>query len=294
MRLISFIKNNKASAGVLSISQESVFPIDGYDDALTFLSAGEHSWAAVAKLAQHASRKELIPLSKVTLLSPLPRPGKIICIGVNYRDHAAETKLPLPKVPEVFAKFTSSIVGDGDQVVIPTATKQPDYEAEFGVVIGKTCHRAAAEDWQQYVFGYTIVNDVSARDIQFSTSQWSMGKSFDTFCPIGPAVVSKDEIPDPHVLNIKLSIDGQVLQDSNTRQLIFKVPELIAYLSSIVRLDPGDLISTGTPSGVGFGRNPQRWLKPGETMRAEVERIGSLTNPIVAEAERAQRSVVSN
>jgi 2-keto-4-pentenoate hydratase/2-oxohepta-3-ene-1,7-dioic acid hydratase in catechol pathway len=286
MRLISFIKNNKTSAGLLSISQKSVFPIDGYVDALTFLAAGEPAWAAVAKRANTGSREELIPLSEVALLSPLPRPGKILCIGVNYRDHAVETKLPLPKVPEVFAKFTSSIVGDGDHIVIPKETKQPDYEAEFGVVIGRTCHRATAEDWQQYVFGYTIVNDVSARDIQFSTSQWSMGKSFDTFCPMGPAIVSKDEIPNPHELNIKLSIDGQVLQDSNTRQLIFKVPELIAYLSNIVTLDPGDLISTGTPSGVGLGRNPQRWLRPGEVMRTEVEGIGTLTNPIVA--ERAQ------
>jgi len=150
-------------------------------------------------------------------------------------------------------------------------------------VIGKTARRVEVENWQEYVFGYTILNDVSARDVQLSTSQWSLGKSFDTFAPIGPAVVSKDEIADPHVLDIKLSIDGEVLQHSNTRELIFKVPDLIEYLSNIVTLEPGDVISTGTPAGVGLGRTPQRWLKAGETMTIVVEEIGSLTNPVVAE-----------
>jgi 2-keto-4-pentenoate hydratase/2-oxohepta-3-ene-1,7-dioic acid hydratase in catechol pathway len=212
---------------------------------------------------------------------------------VNYRDHAAETGLQQPKVPEVFAKFSSSIVGDGATVVIPTATKEPDYEAELGVVIGQTCHRVAAEDWEQYVFGYMIVNDVTARDVQFSTSQWSMGKSFDTFCPIGPAIVSKDETPDPHVLDITLSIDGEVLQDSNTSQLIFKAPDLISYLSSIITLDPGDLISTGTPAGIGFGRSPQSWRRPGEIMQIDVEGIGSLTNPVAAERSQPGKGRVS-
>jgi 2-keto-4-pentenoate hydratase/2-oxohepta-3-ene-1,7-dioic acid hydratase in catechol pathway len=151
MRLISFIANNRRSVGFLSVSRESVFPLEGYVDVLSFLSAGEESWAQAANLAKTASREKLIPLSEVTLLSPLPRPGKILCIGVNYRDHAAETRLP--KVPEVFTKFSSSTVRDGTRVVIPTATKQPDYEAELGVVIGQTCRRVAAEDWEQYVFG---------------------------------------------------------------------------------------------------------------------------------------------
>jgi len=191
--------------------------------------------------------------------------------------------MELPKVPAVFTKFSNAVAGHGANVVIPEMTKQADYEAEMAVVIGKTARRIEVKDWQEYVFGYTILNDVSARDVQLSTSQWSLGKSFDTFAPIGPAIVSKDEIADPHVLDIKLSIDGEVLQHSNTRELIFKVPDLIEYLSNIVTLEPGDLISTGTPAGVGLGRTPQRWLKAGETMTVVVEEIGTLTNPVIAE-----------
>jgi len=191
--------------------------------------------------------------------------------------------MELPKVPAVFTKFSNAVTGHGADVVIPEMTKQADYEAEMAVVIGKTARRVEVKNWQEYVFGYTILNDVSARDVQLSTSQWSLGKSFDTFAPIGPAIVSKDEIADPHALDIKLSIDGEILQHSNTRELIFKVPDLIEYLSNIVTLEPGDVISTGTPAGVGLGRTPQRWLKAGETMTIVVEEIGTLTNPVVAE-----------
>lgn len=285
MRLVSFAWNEKNVAGLLNATQDQVFPLDviGYDDALSFLTAGESAWQAAASRVRAASPEELIPLAHVRLLSPIPRPGKILCIGLNYRDHAIESKMELPKVPAVFTKFSNAIIGDRATVIIPAMTQQADYEAEMAVVIGKTARRVDAKDWKEYVFGFTILNDVSARDVQLSTSQWSLGKSFDTFAPIGPVVVSKDEIADPHVLDIKLNIDGEVLQHSNTRELIFKVPELIAYLSSIVTLEPGDLISTGTPAGVGLGRTPPRWLKAGETMTITVEKIGELTNPIVAE-----------
>jgi 2-keto-4-pentenoate hydratase/2-oxohepta-3-ene-1,7-dioic acid hydratase in catechol pathway len=285
MRLISFIRNEKSVAGLLNTTQDQIFPLDviGYGDTLSFLAAGERSWYAAASRAKAASSDELIPLARVRLLSPLPRPGKILCVGLNYRDHAVESKMELPKVPAVFTKFSNSVTGHDTNVVIPKMTNQADYEAEMAVVIGKTARRVDVKDWQEYVFGYTILNDVSARDVQLSTSQWSLGKSFDTFAPIGPAIVSKDEIIDPHALDIKLSIDGEVLQHSNTKELIFKVPDLIAYLSSIVTLEPGDLISTGTPAGVGLGRTPQRWLKAGETMTIEVEKIGILTNLVVAE-----------
>jgi 2-keto-4-pentenoate hydratase/2-oxohepta-3-ene-1,7-dioic acid hydratase in catechol pathway len=151
------------------------------------------------------------------------------------------------------------------------------------LVIGKGGYRIPAERWREHVFGYTLVNDVSARDVQFATSQWSMAKSFPTFCPLGPAIVTAGEISDPHNLNISLTIDGVVLQNSNTRELIFKIPELIEYLSSITPLLPGDIVSTGTPSGVGLGRTPKRWLQPGETVTVTVEGVGSLTNPIVGE-----------
>lgn len=285
MQLVSFVWNGKSFAGLLTATRDQIFPLDsvGYDDALSFLAAGEQAWDTAASRAKDSSSNRLIPLSSVRLLSPLPRPGKILCIGLNYRDHAVESKMDLPKVPAVFTKFPNSVTGHGANVVIPTMTKQADYEAEMAVVIGKTARRVDAKNWQEYVFGYTILNDVSARDVQLATSQWNLGKSFDTFAPIGPAIVSKHEIADPHVLDIKLSIDGEVLQQSNTRELIFKVPDLIGYLSSIVTLEPGDLISTGTPAGVGLGRTPQRWLKAGETMTVAVEKIGTLTNPIIAE-----------
>ena len=276
MRLVSFMWNEKSVAGLLVATRDRIFPLDavGHGDALSFLVAGEQAWHAAESRATDASPEKLIPLTSVRLLSPLPRPGKILCVGLNYRDHAIESKMELPKVPAVFTKFSNSVTGHGANVVIPRMTKQADYEAEMAVVIGKTARRVTVEDWQEFVFGYTILNDFSARDVQLSTSQWSLGKSFDTFAPIGPVIVSKDEITDPHVLDIKLSIDGEVLQHSNTKELTFKVPELIAYLSSIVTLEPGDLISTGTPAGVGLGRTPQRWLKAGETMTVEVEKIG--------------------
>jgi 2-keto-4-pentenoate hydratase/2-oxohepta-3-ene-1,7-dioic acid hydratase in catechol pathway len=180
-------------------------------------------------------------------------------------------------------KLTSSVVGPDVDVILPKISSQPDYEAELGVVIGRSGYQIKAADWEQYVFGYTIVNDVSARDIQLATSQWTLGKSFPTFTPLGPAVVTADEVGDPHKLDISLTIDGEKLQSSNTNDLIFKVPALIEYISSTTPLEAGDVISTGTPEGVGLGRNPQRWLKPGEEMVVTIQKLGSLRNRTVAE-----------
>ncbi len=292
MRLVTFAQtgsqtgnqNGNQAPGLLRLDQASIYPLArlGYSSAMAFLAAGEEAWKAAAAAAASAEVQELVPLSGVQLLAPLPRPGKILCVGLNYRDHAIESAMELPKVPAVFTKFSNAIIGHGANVIIPKMTQQPDYEAEMAIVIGKTCKRAAAADWKEYVFGYTILNDVSARDVQLSTSQWSLGKSFDTFAPMGPSIVGKDEIADPHTLDIKLSIGGEVLQHSNTRELIFKAPDLISYLSSIVTLEPGDVISTGTPSGVGLGRTPKRWILPGETMTIEIEGIGTLANPVIA------------
>ena len=223
-----------------------------------------------------------IALSGARLLAPIPRPPRIFCVGLNYRDHAVESKMEIPKVPTLFLKLPSAVIGPGETVRIPALTQQPDYEVELALIIGKAGRNIAAENWREHVFGYTILNDVSARDVQLATSQWTLGKSFDTFCPIGPAIVTADEIPDPHALDIRLSIGGEILQHSNTRELIFKAPELIAYLSAITPLEPGDIISTGTPAGVGLGRTPRRWLQPGETMVAEVEGLGRLINPVEA------------
>ena len=195
--------------------------------------------------------------------------------------------MALPKVPVVFFKMVPAIVGPGVDIVLPkefdaawTSARQ-----ELAFVIGKGGYRIPGSAWREHVYGYTIINDVSARDVQLSTSQWSLGKSFPTFCPTGPAIVTADEIADPHELGISLSINGEVLQNSNTRELIFKIPDLIEYISSITPLLPGDIVSTGTPSGVGMGRTPQRWLKPGDVVTVSIDGLGSLTNAVVAEQD---------
>ena len=226
-------------------------------------------------------------LDNVKLLAPIPRPGKFICIGLNYRDHAIESGMEIPKVPTVFSKFSSSVIGPGDPIVLPKTSEKPDYEAELAFVIGRAGKHIRAERWADHVYGYTIVHDVSARDFQMATTQWLMGKTCDTFAPMGPWIVSADEISDPHALDISLEIGGETLQSSNTRELIFRIPELVAYLSSVMTLEPGDIVSTGTPPGVGMARKPPRWLKAGDEVTVRVEGIGELRNPVVAEVAQA-------
>ena len=262
---------------VLNKDLKRAVPLSGYQDLAAFIAAGEQAWRVAGDVALDESK--WIHFDR--LLAPVPRPGKLIEIGLNYRDHAKELGQELPKTPVVFTKFTTAIIAHGENIVLTDRTSQPDYEAELAIVIGKTAKGVKAEAWREYVFGYTVANDVTARDVQFSVSQWDMGKSFDTFGPIGPAIVSLDEVGDPHRLRIRLDIEGEVLQDSNTDQLIFDTGALIEYLSSMMTLEPGDIISTGTPPGVGMGRKPQRWLKPGETVSVEIEGIGRLSNPIV-------------
>jgi 2-keto-4-pentenoate hydratase/2-oxohepta-3-ene-1,7-dioic acid hydratase in catechol pathway len=276
MKLVSFsATDDKVRPGVLMDETGMVLDLspNGYGSTLDVITRGMPATVAANKL----------PLAQVKLHAPLANPPRVFAIGLNYRDHAAEAKMAIPSTPVVFFKLQSAIIGPGEPIVLPKATTQPDYEAEFAFVIGKGGYRIAACEWRDHVYGYTIVNDVSARDVQFATSQWTMAKSFPTFCPMGPAIVTADEIPDPHNLAISLTIDGVVHQSSNTRELVFRIPELVEYLSSITPLQPGDIVSTGTPGGVGMGRTPKRWLKPGETVTITVEGVGSLTNPVVAE-----------
>jgi 2-keto-4-pentenoate hydratase/2-oxohepta-3-ene-1,7-dioic acid hydratase in catechol pathway len=228
-------------------------------------------------------------LADVKLLAPIPRPPKLICVGLNYRDHALEAKMEIPTVPTIFNKFTNVVIGPGQPIVLPKASSRPDYEAEFAFVIGPGGRNISAPRAMQHVYGYTIINDVSARDFQMATSQWLMGKTFDTFAPMGPWLVTADEIADPHALDISLDImqtggGTERLQQSNTRELIFKIPELIEYLSTVVTLEPGDVISTGTPAGVGFARKPPRYLQPGDEVIITVAGLGELRNPCIAEA----------
>ncbi len=252
----------------------------GYRSVRNIIQGGQQALDDIRAKVTNAPR---LPLSHVTLHAPIHRPSRIFAIGLNYQKHADESKMAVQKVPTVFMKLASSVVGPDAPIILPRISTQPDYEAEFGVVIGKPGYQIAAEDWQQHVFGYTIVNDVSARDIQLATSQWTLGKSFPSFCPIGPAIVTADEVPDPHSLDISLTIDGETLQSSNTSDLIFKIPALIAHLSSLTPLEAGDIISTGTPEGVGLGRTPQRWLKPGEEIIITISKLGQLRNRTVAE-----------
>ena len=207
----------------------------------------------------------------------MPRPGKVIGIGLNYRDHAAESGQPIPQAPILFPKFANSVIGPGAPIVIPPETEQPDYEAELGVVIGRTAYRVTEAGALAHVAGYTCVNDVSARE----SSQWMLGKAIDTFLPCGPWLVTADEIPDPQALAIRLTLNGEELQSSSTAQMVFGVAELVASLSRTMTLDPGDLIATGTPPGVGFARKPPVFLKAGDVAEVEIDRLGRLRNPVV-------------
>ncbi|MDX2020809.1 MAG: fumarylacetoacetate hydrolase family protein [Deltaproteobacteria bacterium] len=232
-----------------------------------------------AALAQHG---DLLPASAVKFLAPIARPGKVLCIGLNYRDHAAESGMDVPTSPILFSKFGTSIVGPDDAVLIPKGCTQPDYEAEMAVVIGRHAKHVSKEDAYQYVAGYCCLNDVSARDFQFADKQWVRGKAADTFAPIGPFVATKDLIPNPHKLQIQFRLNGETLQNSNTEQLVFGVPELVSFLSQSMTLEPGDIIATGTPPGVGFARKPPVYIKPGDRMEVEVEGLGVLVNPVAA------------
>ena len=212
---------------------------------------------------------------------PIERPGKIVCVGLNYRDHAEEQGVELPQAPLFFAKYTTSLIGPGDPIVIPPAVKMCDYEAELGVVIGATVKGVSKENALEAVAGYVVANDVSARDLQFGDGQWTRGKSPDTFCPVGP-MVPASQVPDPHALPIRAIVSGETLQDSNTSNLIFGIDEIISYASQTSTLEAGDLILTGTPAGVGVFRDPKRLLQPGDTVTIQIDGVGELTNPVVA------------
>jgi 2,4-didehydro-3-deoxy-L-rhamnonate hydrolase len=213
---------------------------------------------------------------------PIERPGKIICVGLNYRDHAEEQGARLPEAPMLFAKWPNALIGPGEQIVVPPIVERCDYEAELGAVIGARVRNVAVENALEAVAGYVCVNDVSARDLQRADRQWTRGKSLDTFCPVGPRLVPRDEIPDPQRLTLRAILNGKTMQESTTANMIFSVAELIEYVTRAITLEPGDLIVTGTPGGVGEFRDPQVFLQPGDEITIEIEGIGSLTNPVVA------------
>jgi 2-keto-4-pentenoate hydratase/2-oxohepta-3-ene-1,7-dioic acid hydratase in catechol pathway len=247
------------------------------------LEAGPEAVHAAAKLLDRDDAV-LHDAARATFLPPVPDPPKIVCIGLNYRDHAAESGVSVPKEPVVFSKFATALIGPEAPIVLPPVSREVDYEAELVIVVGKRGRPRTAEEALGYVAGYTIGHDVSARDWQLKKEgkQWLCGKSFDTFAPTGPVLVTPDEVPDPHNLAIRLRRNGQTMQDSNTRELVFGVGPLLAYLAQVFTLEPGDLIFTGTPPGVGFARKPPVFLQPGDVVEVEIDGLGILRNPVTA------------
>ena len=244
-------------------------------------SASQDMLAAMTDAAKSGKYEPVShPLGTARLHAPIADPGKFICIGLNYKDHAAETNNPAPKEPPIFPKWSNAIADPGEPVLRPRGEKTFDWEVELGVVIGRTARFVKREQALDYVFGYTIINDVSARDFQFHTSQWSAGKIADTLAPVGPYIADRAEIPDPHVLDLKTWVNGTLMQNGTTRNFIFDVGYIIQYLTNIMTLAPGDLIATGTPAGVGFSRKPQITLQPGDTMRLEISGLGALENTV--------------
>lgn len=278
MKLVTFsVADGPLCPGALMEKTGMVVDLSpAYSDTLAVIACGLARLDDAGSYPRHK-------LSEVRLHAPIANPPRIFAIGLNHRDHATETHMELPKLPVVFFKLPTAIIGPGVPIVLPKNSTQPDFEAEMAFVIGKGGYRIPAANWREHVYGYTVVNDVSARDVQLSTSQWSLSKCFPTFCPMGPAIVTADEVADPHALAIGLDIDGEVMQNSNTRGMIFRIPDLIEYISSITPLLAGDVVSTGTPPGVGMGRTPPRWLRAGDTVTVTVEGLGALTNPVVAE-----------
>ena len=255
-------------------------PLDAADVLECFdLDSGFINEAAAA-----AEKVRSLERSEASLCPPVPRPGKVICIGLNYRDHAEESGMAIPASPIIFSKFPTSVTGPNSTIELPAESSEVDYEAELAFIVGRRASGVAAAEALEYVFGYTNFNDVSARDLQFADGQWQRGKSCDTFAPMGEYAVTRDEIADPHKLRISFRLNGETLQDSTTGQMIFRIPELVEFLSRSITLEPGDVVATGTPPGVGFARSPKIFLRDGDLAEVEIEGLGTLRNPVRARA----------
>ncbi len=261
------------------ISCEGNFGIP--NNIIDFLNQGEPAKQALKKLINSGENR--IPLSNVKLQAPVPRPGKFLGIALNYADHINETQLEKPQYPQFFTKQSSCVIGNGMAIHRPMVSDKLDYEGELAFIIGQRCRHVPLEKANQVIAGYTIVNDVSVRDWQIRSPTWMLGKSFDTHGPMGPWIVTSDEIEDPHNLNINTWIDDELRQDSNTKHMIFNCFEMVEYLSKAMTLEPGDVIATGTPSGVGVKMKPRGYMKPGQTVKIEIEGIGTLSNPVIEE-----------
>jgi 2,4-diketo-3-deoxy-L-fuconate hydrolase len=279
----------QAADTALSLSQGPADPTQSFPlDMLTLLRAGKSGLNATRRALRFASEARsaqfMLDFSEVRLLAPIPRPGKILCSGINYLSHKEENpNAVLPESPFFFSKLPSVVIGVGSPIVHPKASEQVDYEVELAVVIGKVLHRTQPDQVMEGVAGYTILHDVSARDVQFKDNQITLGKNFDTFAPMGPCVVTADELTEPGNLRLRTTLNGQVMQDGSTQDWLFPLPKLLSALSQVMTLEPGDVVTTGTPAGVGVFRKPPVFLKPGDQVVLEIEKIGRLENRVVAE-----------
>ncbi|NXT92409.1 FAHD2 protein, partial [Anhinga rufa] len=245
-----------------------------------FLESGQRGLAAAQRILESGQHR--VPREAVRLLAPIEDPEKVICVGLNYRDHCLEQDVKIPKEPIIFSKFPSTIIGPFDDIMHPEESSEVDWEVELAAIIGKRGRRIEESSALEHIVGFTVANDVSARDWQMRNGrQWLLGKTFDTFCPLGPALVTKDAVADVHNLSIRCSVNGRLMQDSSTSQLIFRLPKLIAWVSRFVTLVPGDILLTGTPAGVGFFQKPPVFLKRGDEVRCEIEELGTICNKVV-------------
>ena len=297
MRLATYSANSAPRLGV--VRDDQILDVDalrGFAHITDMLSLIDQGQEGLARLQQELDvpngpilqrQNAVHPLAEVHLLAPIPRPRKnIFCMGRNYADHATEHGGSVPAAPILFSKATTSVNGPFDAIIIdPTVSDHLDWEVELGVVIGRAGKNIPAAEAMDYVFGYTVINDISARDLQARHIQWFKGKSLDGSCPMGPWIVTADDIPDPHALGLRLRVNGVTKQDANTSMLIFKLPAIIEALSAGLTLEPGDIIATGTPSGVGDARTPPEFLQPGDLVEAEVDGIGTLRNPVGSVAD---------
>lgn len=265
----------KTDRGILELSE----PVE------SIVAGGDAAFREVAAAVERALREgsELLSEGELTLGPCVPRPEKILCIGLNYRKHAEESNMPIPEYPILFNKFHNALAGSGEPVPIPREARQVDYEAELAIVVGRTARDVKREEAMDYIFGYCAANDLSARDLQFRTNQWLLGKCCDGFCPLGPYLVTRDEVEDPHSLGIRSYVNGELRQNSSTADMIFRCDELVSYISRFMTLRPGDVILTGTPEGVimGYPEDQRAWLKDGDEVTVEIDRLGRLTNRMV-------------
>ncbi|WP_446809450.1 fumarylacetoacetate hydrolase family protein [Methylomonas sp. 2BW1-5-20] len=283
MKLLSFKHNGQNQIGALLGEQIVLAGAELPGNMLDFLAAGAPARQALQKLIDADGKR--MPLSDVQLLAPIPRPGKLLGVGLNYADHIGETGMEKPEYPTFFTKQSTCVIANGEAIHVPPVSDKVDYEGELAFVIGKRCKHVPVEQAHEVIAAYTICNDVTVRDWQQRTQTWTLGKSFDTHGPLGPWLVTADEIADPHNLSLKTWVDDELRQNGNTSEMIFNCYELIAYLTQVMTLEPGDVISTGTPAGVGVKMKPRGYLKPGQTVRIEIQGIGTLSNPVIVEPE---------